>query len=159
MHCGVVDIICIDSKENRDHCGVVDIICTGSKENRDYIDQFNDKILRDHFSILTDKYENISFDDGDATRCKSNSGHKTRYCDDVDITYSELHKSQTHVSTVVHFTELHLNVSLGVHVNNARAADMMYHADNNVSTKDGNKQTHVDDGVYIYINKWYGGAR
>jgi hypothetical protein len=42
---------------------VVDIICHDSKENRDYIDQFNDKILRDHISILTDIYENISFND------------------------------------------------------------------------------------------------
>ena len=87
------------------HCNVVDITCSDSKENRDYIDQFNDTILRDQISILTDIYENVSFNDGDATRCNLNSSHETRNFDDVDIKCSELHKSQTHVSKVVHFKE------------------------------------------------------
>jgi len=55
-------------------------------------------------SVLIDKYENVTFNDGDATmdatRYKSNSSNETKCFDDVDITCSELHKSQTDFNTI-----------------------------------------------------------
>ena len=103
-------------------------------------------------SLMTDKYEAVSFDDDDFTSYKSNSHRGSECSDDIDIKCTTSHASQTVVNALVHIAELGRNVLLDMQIYCKKEIDMMNQKHCNVSIVHGNQPTRIDDGNYVKMN-------